>query len=155
MSAIHPERRDKVMVRGMALLAACVCLLCLGGFASAETVKFPVEVSIDMHATYLTDTEICVINLKTTPVKVLFGYYNNSGAKASCAPIPPSITIQGNDTWTMRVGGCFAVANPMPALNLVGIGKISAPTDSVSVYWRIYDLSDGKNVLLDHGKESP
>jgi hypothetical protein len=113
-----------------------------------------VEVSIDTGAHYLTNTEIFVINLKSTPVNVSFRYYNNSGVLGSC-PIPATITIPGNDTWTLSVGGCFAVAIPMPAVNLVGIGRIIAPMDSVSVYWRIYDVSGEKPVLMDHGKEAP
>lgn len=120
----------------------------------AGTVRFPVEVSIDAGAVYLIDTEICVINLKTTPVNISFKYYHNNGSKGGC-PIPDSITIQGNDTWTFPVGGCFAVAIPMPPFHLVGIGEITAPSKSVSVYWRIYDLSGANDLLMDHGKESP
>ncbi len=130
-------------------------LICLVYSADAGTVKFPVEVSIDSSARYLTDTEMFVINLKTTPVTITFAYYNNGGVKGTCSPIPPSITIQGNDTWTMRVGGCFAVAIPMSPFNLVGIGEITAPSRSVSVYWRLYDVSGSKDALLDHGKELP
>lgn len=129
-------------------------LFLIGGAAEAASVRFPVEVSINASARYLTDTEIFVINLKSTPVTISFGYYNNSGVKGSC-PIPPTTTIPGNDTWTFRVGGCFAVAIPMPAFDLVGIGEISAPSKSISVYWRIYDVLETPYVLMDHGKESP
>jgi hypothetical protein len=134
-------------------MVAGLGLLSLGAVTRTVSVRFPVEVSINTNARYLVDTEICVINLKSTPVTVSFTYYNNDGAKGSC-PIPASIEIKGNDTWTHRVGGCFAVAIPMPAFHLTGIGEISAPTKSVGVYWRIYDVSGEQDLLLDNGKES-
>ena len=136
------------------LFMAVLGLMCLGASTRTVAVRFPVEVSINTNARYLVNTEIHVINLKSTPVTISFGYYNNDGAKGSC-PIPASITMNGNDTWTHSVGGCFAVAIPMPAFHLIGIGEITAPTKSVSVYWRIYDVSGDQDLLLDHGKESP
>jgi hypothetical protein len=149
------ERRKDEM-RTMFSIVGIGFLIFFGICQSVEagTAKFPVEVSIDASANYLIDTEIFVINLKSTPVNISFGYYNNEGLKGSC-PIPASFTIQGNDTWTFPVGGCFAVAIPMTPFHLVGIGEITAPARSVSVYWRIYDVSRDNDLLMDHGKESP
>jgi hypothetical protein len=129
-------------------------LFLINGAAGAASVRFPFEMSIDSNAHYLIDTEIFVINLKNTPVSISFGLYSHDGVKGSC-PIPPSITIKANGAWSFRVGGCFAVAIPMPPVDVVGIGEISASSKSVSVYWRIYDVSETPYVLLDHGKESP
>ncbi len=137
------------------LLGMGFIVICSGYGAEAGTVKFPVEVSINSSAHYLTDTEMFVMNLKSTPVTITFDYYSNNGVKTTCSPIPPSITIQGNESWTLRVGGCFAVALPMPPVSLVGIGEITAPSKSVNVYWRIYNVSGEQDLLLDHGKESP
>ncbi|RPJ10974.1 MAG: hypothetical protein EHM36_02380 [Deltaproteobacteria bacterium] len=143
------------MKKTLFLTGVALFFVCLSFSAEAGTAKFPVEVSIESSARYLKDTEVFIINLKSTPVTVGFAYYGNDGVKATCSPIPPSITIGGNDTWTLRVGGCFAVAIPMPPLNLVTIGEITSPPRSVSVYWRIYDVSGEKDVLMDHGKELP
>ena len=143
-----------MMRKWFILFVAALGLLSLGAITRSAVVRFPVEVSINASAHYLIDTEICIINLKNAPVTITFGYYNSDGAKGSC-PIPATITINPNDTWTHRVGGCFAVAIPMNAFHLVGIGEISAPTKSVGVYWRIYDVSGNQDLLLDHGKESP
>jgi hypothetical protein len=126
----------------------------IGVTAEAASARFPVEVSLAAGSQTLIDTEIYVINLKNTEVAISFAYYGNDGTKGSC-PIPPSIKIKAYDTWSFRVGGCFAASVSAPAFTLLGIGEISAASKSVSVYWRIYDVTGGKDLLLDHGKESP
>lgn len=142
------------MKRFILLFMGCFFILHFASPLEAGTVRFPVEVRISTGAEYLVDTEIFVINLKNNPVTFSFKYYNHLGERGSC-PYPESITLEGNQTWSFSLGGCFAVAIPMPAFNWIGFGEITAPSKRISVYWRIYDVSGKENILLDHGKETP
>jgi hypothetical protein len=149
------ERRGEMRGRDFISMGLVFFLLLgIGVTAEAASAKFPVEVSFAAGSQTLIDTEIYVINLKNTQVKISFSYYGNNGTKGNC-PIPPSITIEANDTWSFRVGGCFAASASAPPFTLLGIGEISTASKSVGVYWRIYDVSGDKDLLLDHGKESP
>ena len=122
--------------------------------AEAGASRFPVEVKWDAAGHFLSNTEIFIINLKTTPVDISFVFVSKDGVKLNCGVMPSPVTIEGNHTRTLSPSGCFAIAIGVP-LDFVGFGQITAPSKSVSIYWRIYDERVSPPELIDHGKEAP
>ena len=98
-------------------------------------------------------TDIFLVNMQGTPVTVDLDLYDDDGTKSSCGVMAP-ITIPGNGTRHISPSGCFAIAIGAP-LNFDGIGKIKASSNSIRIYWRIYDETVSPHQLIDHGRETP
>jgi hypothetical protein len=122
--------------------------------AEAGTARFPVQIKWDASARGLVTTDIFILNLKNTPVDVYFAFYNEDGVKVNCSVMTWPITIPSNSTQHISPSGCFAIALGYP-LDFEGIGLISASSNSISIYWRIYDQRVTPYELIDHGKEIP
>jgi hypothetical protein len=98
-------------------------------------------------------TDIFLLNLGTRAVTVDLDLYKNDGTKLTCG-VMPSITIPGNGTHHIGPSGFFAIAVGVP-LDFEGIGVINASSNSINVYWRIYDETVSPPELIDHGVEAP
>ncbi len=101
-------------------------LFLINGTAGAASVRFPVEVSINASARYLTDTEIFVINLRSTPVTISFGYYNNGGIKGSC-PIPPRRRLRVMTPGPSGSGGVLPLLSRCRPLIWLALGRFRRP----------------------------
>jgi len=121
--------------------------------AEAGTARFPVLVKWDDSGRGQAYTDIYIVNLKGTPVTVDLDLYSSDGTKNSCG-VMPAITVPANGTRHISPSGCFAIAMGVP-LNFDGIGRISASSNNISIYWRIYDETVSPPELIDHGKEIP
>jgi hypothetical protein len=122
--------------------------------AEAATVKFPVVVKWDTSGHMQVSTDILLLNLTSAPVTVDLDLFTKDGTKLTCGVMAP-LTIPANGTRHISPAGCFAIAMGV-ALDFEGIGLIKkAPADSLSIYWRIYDVTVSPHELIDHGKESP
>lgn len=135
-------------------LLTLVFILSVAILAEAGTSRFPIEVKWDAAAHGLASTDILIVNLKTTPVYISFAFYSEDGTKLGCTVMPSTITVPANGTQHLSPAGCFAIALGS-ALDFEGIGQINAPSNSVSIYWRIYDERVSPHELIDHGKEVP
>ncbi len=122
--------------------------------AEAGTARFPVQVKWDTLARSLASTDILIVNLKTVPIAITFAFYNEDGTHLGCSVMPSTLTVPANGTRFISPSGCFAIAIGA-ALDFEGIGQINAPSNSVSVFWRIYDDRVSPPELIDHGKEVP
>ena len=80
-------------------------------------------------------------------------FITNDGTKMGCA-VMGTITVPANGTRHISPSGCFAIAMGIP-LDFEGIGQINASSNSIGIYWRIYDVTASPPELIDHGKELP
>ena len=121
--------------------------------AEAGTARFPVEVKWNASGHAQVSTDIYLANLKGTAVDVSLTLYGNDGTQFSCSVVP-TITIPANGTHHISPSGCFAIAAGVP-LDFEGIGQINASSNTIGIYWRIYDVTVSPPELIDHGKELP
>ena len=128
-------------------------ILSIAILAEAGTARFPVEVKWDASGRGLVETDIYLVNLKGTPVNVSLTLYKNDGTKTGCG-VMGTITVPANGTRHISPSGCFAIAMGIP-LDFEGIGQINASSNSIAIYWRIYDVTASPPELIDHGKELP
>jgi len=128
-------------------------ILSVAVVTEAGTARFPAEVKWDALGHGQVNTDIYLVNLKGTPVDVSLTLYGNDGSKSSCS-VMPTITIPANGTQHISPSGCFAIALGFP-LDFEGIGQINTSSNTISIYWRIYDVTVSPPELIDHGKELP
>jgi len=128
-------------------------ILSVAVLAEAGTARFPAAVKWDASGRGLVNTDIYLVNLKGTPVNVSLTLYEEDGTKTGCA-VMGTITIPGNGTRHISPSGCFAIAIGFP-LDFEGAGQINASSNTIAVYWRIYDVTVSPPELIDHGKELP
>jgi hypothetical protein len=128
-------------------------ILSIAVLAEAGTARFPVEVKWNASGRGQVNTEIYLINLKGTPVSVSLTLYEKGGTKLGCS-VMPTITIPANGTQIISPSGCFAIAVGVP-LDFEGIGQIDASSNTIGIYWRIYDVTVSPPELIDQGKELP
>jgi hypothetical protein len=128
-------------------------ILSIAILAEAGTSRFPVQVQWDASGRGLVNTDIYLVNLKGTPVNVSLTLYEDDGTKTGCG-VMGTITIPANGTHHISPSGCFAIAMGIP-LDFEGIGQINASSNSIGIYWRIYDQRATPYELIDHGKEVP
>jgi len=149
------NERRYVMMKKIAFSTLLPLLLILSTsiLAEAGTARFPVVVKWDASGDMQASSDIFLLNTKNTPVNVDLELFDNDGTKSSCAMMP-TITIPGNGTHHISPSGCFAIAIGVP-LNFDGIGMIKASSNSIRIYWRIYDETVSPHQLIDHGRETP
>jgi hypothetical protein len=128
-------------------------ILSVAVVTEAGTARFPAQVKWNASGHGQVNTDIYLVNLKGTPVNVSLTLYEDDGTKTGCA-IMGTITIPANGTHHISPSGCFAIAMGIP-LDFEGIGQINASSNTIAIYWRIYDVTVSPPELIDHGKELP
>ena len=134
-------------------LLTLLFILSTGILAEAGTARFPVVVKWNDLGKMQVSTDIFLLNLKDTPVSVDLDLYTDDGTRLSCG-VMPIITIPANGTHHIGPSGCFAIALGQ-ALDFEGIGKLKTSSNSIRIYWRIYDETVSPPELIDHGEVTP
>lgn len=137
----------------LSVLLTLFVILLTGILAEAGTARFPIAVKWNTSGTSQVSTDIYIINLKSTPVTVDLDLYDKNGTLSSCG-VMLAITIPANGTRHINPSGCFAIALGV-SLDFDGTGQITASSNNISIYWRIYDETISPHELIDHGKENP